>query len=416
MSYTLTQKILMRNAGVDHVIPGDVVSVKPNYIMNHEGAAERSQMLRRMGFKTVADPNQLINFFDHDTLASSYIAIDRRSEVFSFDKRYNISHSHACEGICHTLVPEYKYCKPGTVIFGADSHTCTYGACACFSTGTGVTDNVAMIGSGRTWARIPAGIKIVIEGQLPKGVFSKDVILRVLGDIRSDGGQYKSLEFCGSTIRSMSMSSRLTMTNMAVECGAKNGIVEADEVTAAFFDMDIKEIEWLKCGPDDAYERVIRYDAADFVPMVSCPPYVDTVKPISEVEGTKLTQVFFGSCTNSSLEDFEIFASVIRGKKVEDDFKLLVSPGSVKIFKQAMELGYIHDILEAGALVVSPTCGLCYGGTFGLMDEKGVMLGTNNRNFRGRHGDRNAKCFLGSPATAAASAINGCITDPRIYF
>lgn len=209
------------------------------------------------------------------------------------------------------------------------------------------------------------------------------------------------------------MDSRYTISNMGIECGAKNCIIEADEKTAEYFGMDYKDIEWLKVGPDDAYEKVIHYNAQDLVPLVSCPSRVDNVFPVTESEGTALTQIYFGSCTNSSIEDVEIFANIIRGHKVDKHIKLLVSLGSVSIFNKASELGFIQDIIDAGGMFIQPSCNLCCGGSFGVMDEHGVMLATNNRNFRGRQGHRDSKCYLCSPATAAVSAIYGKITDPR---
>ena len=271
----------------------------------------------------------------------------------------------------------------------------------------------SILGTGELWARVPSALKIQVDGVLPAGVYAKDIILKVLGDIKSDGGTYKSLEFCGSTIAALDVDSRLTIANMVVECGGKVGLFAADEKTASYSGLELKEIGWLHFDEDAEYEAVLHYRAEDLVPYVACHPYVDNVHPISEVTEVEINEVFIGSCTNGRLEDLAIAARILAGKKVAPFVKLIVTPASRNIFKAAIAAGYIETLVKAGAMVTHPYCSLCQGRSGGLLADDEVLLGTNNRNFLGRMGSIKAKTYLASPAVAAASAITGKITDPR---
>ena len=267
-------------------------------------------------------------------------------------------------------------------------------------------------GTGQIWLRVPASIKIEINGQLPPHVYSKDIILRVLGDLKAAGGTYRSLEFSGSTIEDLTIDSRLTMANMAVECGAKAGLFPADEKTALYCKEQLADISWVRADKDAVYDKVLTYRAEDLEPVVACPPYVDNIKPLREVLGTKITQVCIGSCTNGRLEDLAIAARILRGHRVSPYVRLVVTPASNSIMEEAMRRGYIQDLVRAGAMVTPPYCSFCEGRTMALMGDGEVMLGTNNRNFLGRFGSPKAKAYLASPAVAAASAIQGEIAEP----
>lgn len=414
MGFTLAEKIIMRHTGDTSVRPGDLVIVEPDFVAVHDiYTAFLQTKMQKMGLKKVWNPDKIGILHDH--LMPACMENDPQSLKAGYEmvKEYGIKHFHATGGIVHQLLPELGYAKPGDIVFVTDSHTPTYGAVGCFSTGIGYTEMAAIWGTGRMWMRVPSTIKIQIDGKLPKHVYAKDIILRVLGDLRAAGGTYKSLEFCGTTIDELSIDSRLTIANMVVECGGKVGLFAADEKTAAYSGVDYDSIAWVKPDEDAQYERVLTYKAEELVPVLSCPPYVDNVHPLSEVEGTKLDQVFLGSCTNGRLEDLAIAAKVLKGKKIDPYVKFIITPASNSIMKQAMELGYIQTLVEAGGIVTPPYCSFCEGRTMGLLSDDEVVLGTNNRNFLGRYGSAKAVAYLSSPEIAAASVLTGEITDPE---
>ncbi len=413
MGHTIAEKILMRATGSGDLRPGDLVVVEPDYAVCHDIYTEKLyKRLEEMGFDRVKYPQRLVIFHDH--LNPACLPSDPRSLSYGYKlcEKYGIKDFHATGGICHQLIPEMGYAKPGRIIFCTDSHTTTYGAVGCFSTGIGYTEMAYLWGTGQLWLRVPASIKIEINGVLPPNVYSKDIILRVLGDLKAAGGTYRSLEFCGSAIEDLSIDSRLTMANMAVECGAKAGLFPADEKTALYCKEQLADISWVRADKDAVYDKVLSYRAEDLVPVVACPPYVDNIKPLTEVLGTKITQVCIGSCTNGRLEDLEIAARILRGNRVSPYVRLVVTPASNAIMEEAMRRGYIQDLVRAGAMVTPPYCSFCEGRTMALMGEGEVMLGTNNRNFLGRFGSPKAKAYLASPAVAAASAIEGEIAEP----
>lgn len=415
MGHTLAEKILMKNTGLDRMKPGDIVITKPDICMIHDIYTPFVvQQLDEMKFSRLANPDKAVIVLDH-LMPTNQAKTDPRHyrAGIELSQRFGIEKLHIGEGICHTLMHECGYAKPGTVVTATDSHTPTYGGGGCFCPGIGFTEMAAVLGSGELWMKVPEAIKIVIEGKLPKGVYSKDIILKVLGDIKSDGGTYKSMEFTGSTVRALSMSARFTIANMTTEAGAKVGLFEADEKTAAYFGLDYDDISWIKIDEDAHYARVLHYRAEELEPQLSCPQGVDNVHPISEVQGTRLNEVYIGSCTNGSLEDLAVAAEILQGRKVDKYLKLVIIPATVKVYKEAMALGYIKTFVEAGGMVSHPCCGLCCGQPYGLMSDGEVVLGTNNRNFIGRMGTKNSLIYLSSPAVAAASALTGVVTDPR---
>jgi 3-isopropylmalate/(R)-2-methylmalate dehydratase large subunit len=415
MGYTLAEKILMKNTGEKHVEPGDIVISHPDAYMMHDiYTTFIKRALTEMGIKKFKHPEKAVMFLDH-LLPTNQAKTDPEHyrDGIELVRKYNIPNFHKGEGISHSLMHELRYAKPGTVVTATDSHTTTYGGAGCFCTGIGHTEMAAALATDELWLKVPQAIKIVIDGELPAGVYSKDIILKILGDIKSDGGQYKSLEFTGGTIASLSMQARFTIANMALEAGAKCGLFEADEKTAGYYDMDYEEIRWIKIDEDANYERVLTYKAEELVPQLSCPQGVDNVHPIDEVKGIKLNEVYIGSCTNGSLEDMEIAAKILEGKTIPKHLKLVVIPATNHVFKEALRKGYIQTFIKAGGMVTHPCCGLCCGQPYGLMSDGEVVLGTNNRNFIGRMGTKKSLIYLSSPAVAAASALTGVITDPR---
>ena len=414
MGHTLAEKILIHNTKVKTCKPGDIVITKPDMVMFHDIYTPFVyDKFKEMGFKKVWDKSKIAIMLDH--LLPTCLKGDPRHLRYGylFADEFGIDNFHAGDGISHQLMPELRYAKPGDVVYVTDSHTTTYGAVGCFATGVGYTEMAAILGTGELWARVPSAIKIQIDGVLPAYVSAKDIILRILGDIKADGGTYKSLEFCGTTIDALSIDSRLTIANMVVECGGKVGLFAVDEKTAAYSGVNYDDVKWLTFDEDANYERAIHYNAAEFVPHIACPPFVDNVHPITDVEGVAVDEVFLGSCTNGRLEDLQIAAEILAGKKVSKFVKFIVTPASRTIFKQAIAAGYIKTLVEAGAMVTHPFCSLCQGRSTGLMAENEVLLGTNNRNFLGRMGSAKAKTYLSSPAVAATSVITGKITDPN---
>lgn len=414
MGFTLAEKIIMKNIGADSIRPGDLVVVEPDFVVVHDiYTPSLYKKFKDMGLTKVWNPDKIGIIHDHLNPACLESDPYNLSVGYQMVEELGIKHFHPTGGIVHQLIPELGYAKPGDIVFVTDSHTPTAGAVASFATGIGHTEMAAIWGTGQMWMRVPSSIKIQIDGELPEHVYAKDIILRVLGDLKADGGTYKSLEFCGTTIDNMDMEGRLTIANMVVECGGKAGLFAADEKTAEYSKVNYEDIKWLKADPDAEYDQVLYYKAEELEPVLSCPPYVDNIHSITEVEGTKLDQIFLGSCTNGRLGDLEVAAKILKGKKISKNLKFIVTPASNKIMKEAMELGYIQTLVEAGALVTPAYCSFCEGRTMGLLSDNEVVLGTNNRNFLGRYGSPKAQAYLSSPAVAAASAIEGKITDPR---
>ena len=356
----------------------------------------------------------MVLIYDHLVPTSAVEDVRHFQIGDAFVKEQGLKNFHRADGICHQLMPEMGYAKPGNIVFGTDSHTTTYGCVGCFSSGIGYTEMASILGTGEMWIRVPETIKVVVNGKLPKGVYAKDIILRLLGDLRADGSTYKALEFSGTTIDEMSVASRMTMSNMAIEAGAKAGLFAPDEKTAKYSNVDLEDVKWLHADEDAKYCRTITYNAENLVPVLACPSQVDNIHPVEELVGTKLDQVFIGSCTNGRLEDLEIAAKTLEGKKVAPYVKLIVTPASRSIYREAIKAGYLKTLAKAGAIITQPGCGLCCGRACGILTDGERVLATNNRNFLGRMGTSKVEIFLGSPATAAASAIAGEIVMPTV--
>ena len=410
MGQTIIEKIVSRNVG--HAVrPGDIVTVNVDRVMIHDifipFVAEKFE---EMGFKKLWDPDKVVLIYDH-LVPASQVDDTRHFHVGNaFAEKYGMKHVHRSDGICHQLMTEALYVKPGNIVFGTDSHTTTYGCVGAFSSGIGYTEMASILGTGTMWIKVPQTIKVVIEGKLPSNVTSKDIILTLIGDLRADGATYQALEFSGDTVKNMSVASRMTMSNMAIEAGAKCALFTPDEKTAEYCQIELTDAERSLVGDSDAeYVRTIHYNAEDFVPVLACPSQVDNIHPVSELIGTSIDQVFIGSCTNGRLEDLQAAAEVLKGRKVADYVKLIVTPASRKIYRQAIELGIMDVLAEAGAIITHPGCGLCCGRTGGILTDGERVVATNNRNFLGRMGTSKVEIYLASPKTAAACAVAGKI-------
>ena len=416
-NHTMAEKLLMANTGAVDCAPGDILITHPDFFLIHDIYTPYVlDTLHRMGAKKLADPDRVAVVYDHcmPTAVASNDTSHYRAGL-SIGEEFGVKKHHIGEGICHTIMHEKRYARPGEIAVATDSHTTTYGGAGNFSTGIGTAEMCAALITGELWLKVPQAIKIVLNGRLPEEVASKDVILKILGDIKADGGQYKSLEFVGPAVREMSMAARFTIANMALEAGAKCGLFECDEKTAAYYDMPLEEIAWVRAGEDDRYEKVLTYDVTDLEPQIACPQGVDNVHPVSELLGTRIDEVYLGSCTNGDLEDLAIAARYLKGKRVAPNLRFIVVPATNRVYKEAIRLGYIQTFVEAGAVVSHPCCGLCCGMPYGLMADDERILSTANRNFIGRQGTKKTLSYLCSPAVAAVTAIAGAVADPRDF-
>ena len=413
MGYTIIEKIIRHNTGAQNVKPGDIVTVKADRVMIHDIFIPFvADKFEEMGFKKLWDPDKAVLIYDHLVPASQLDDTRHFRIGDAFAAKYGMKHVHRSDGICHQLMTEAGYVKPGDVVFGTDSHTTTYGCVGAFSSGIGYTEMASILGTGTMWIKVPETIKIIIEGKLPDDVMSKDIILRLIGDLGADGATYLALEFTGNTVEEMSVSSRMTIANMAVEAGAKCALFTPDEKTADYCEIQLNEFQKNLTGDEDGvYKKVIRYRAEDFVPVMACPSQVDKIRPVSELEGIAIDQVFIGSCTNGRLEDLAAAAGVLKGKKVADYVKLIVTPASRKVYQEAMDQGIMEILSEAGAIITHPGCGLCCGRTGGILSDGERVVATNNRNFLGRMGTSKVEIYLASPKTAAACALAGRIVS-----
>lgn len=412
MGSTLIEKIIQHNTGIDKVLPGQIVTTNVDRVMIHDIFIPFvADKFEEMGFKKIWDTDRVVLIYDHLVPTSAVEDVRHFQIGDAFADKYGLVHVHRSDGICHQLMTEAGYAKPGDIVFGTDSHTTTYGCVGCFSSGIGYTEMASILGTGQLWIRVPETIKVVIDGTLPDDVMAKDVILRLLGDLRSDGATYKALEISGSAVDAMSVASRMTISNMAVEAGAKCCLFRPDQKTADYSQVDLKDVDWLYGDEDATYCQELHYKAEDFVPVCACPSQVDNIKDVAEVEGTEIDQVFIGSCTNGRLEDLEAAAAILDGKQVA--VRTIITPASRKIYLQAIEKGYMTKLVEAGCIVTQPGCGLCCGRSGGILTDGEKVLATNNRNFLGRMGTSKVGIYLGSPKTAATSAIYGKITKPE---
>ncbi len=419
MGMTITEKILARAAGVKTVVPGQLVDANIDVMMCHDVTTPPAiSMLVEKGIDRVFDPDKIVVTPDHFQPAKDVKSAELHKRLDEWAKRHGIKHYYKLgrAGVCHALLPEQGHIRPGEVIVGGDSHTCTYGAFAAFSTGIGSTDLAAAIATGKLWFKVPASMKFVLNGSLPKGVYSKDVILAVIGRIGTDGALYRAMEFVGPALAGMSMEARMTMTNMAIEAGAKNGIIPFDDTTKAYLQEHLKEkTEYtvFESDSDAEYLATEVFDCSKLEPMVALPHLPSNAVPIGQCAGQAMDQAYIGSCTNGRIEDLRIAAKIMKGKQVA--IRTLVVSSTPEVWKQAADEGLFDVFYNAGCVISAPTCGACLGGFMGVLAEGEKCVSTTNRNFVGRMGHPRSEVYLASPATAAASAVEGRLTDPRKY-
>jgi 3-isopropylmalate/(R)-2-methylmalate dehydratase large subunit len=414
MGKTFAEKILGHKAGKP-VVPGEIVEVKPDIAMSHDNTAAISKTFKEIGVNKIDDPNRHVIVLDHCVPAANEKFAQNHKDIRAFVAEQGIPNFFDIDrGICHQVLPEEGFALPGYLMVGSDSHSTTYGAFGALATGIGRSEMAVIFATGKIWLRVPETMKISIKGVLPKGVSSKDVMLKIIGDLSADGGLYKSVWFTGPAIEAMSVSSRMVLTNMAVEFGAKNGYMEPDDKTLAFLKGRARApFTVITSDPDAEFESVHEFDVSTLEPLVACPHSVDNVKPVSAVKGTKIDQVFFGSCTNARIEDFEIVAAVLKGKKIHPSCRMIVIPASQQVFLEALDRGYITILAQAGATLVNSGCGPCMGNHEGILAPSERVLSTSNRNFKGRFGCKESEIYLSSPLTAAVSALTGEISDFR---
>ena len=419
MPMTITEKIFARAAGKDKVAAGDLVNAKIDVVMCHDVTTPPAiSMLKNNGIDKVFDPEKIVVTPDHFQPAKDIKSAELHKRLDNWAKEKKIKYYYPVgkAGVCHAILPEQGHIRPGEVIVGGDSHTCTYGAFAAFSTGIGSTDLAASIATGELWFKVPESIKIVLSGKLAKGVYSKDIIIAVITKIGVDGALYRAMEFVGDTLKDLSAEARMTITNMAIEAGGKNGIIGFDEVTKKYLDehlKDNKDYTVFESDEDADYVSVVDIDCTALEPMVAKPHLPSNGVPISECGGMPMDQAYIGSCTNGRIEDMRIAAEILKGRQVT--IRTIVVPATPQIWKQCIDEGLTEIFYDAGCVISAPTCGACLGGFMGILAAGEKCVSTTNRNFVGRMGSPKSEVYLASPATAAASAVEGKLTDPRKY-
>jgi 3-isopropylmalate/(R)-2-methylmalate dehydratase large subunit len=416
MPYTIAEKILLAHSGKKQIAPGEFIEARIDLALGNDITAPLAiEQFKKSGVKRVFDKNKIVLVPDHFAPAKDLRSANQCKILADFARERQIKNYFevGCMGIEHALLPEMGLVLPGDLVIGADSHTCTYGALGCYSTGVGSTDLARAFIDGRCWFKVPAGIKFAYKGRLKKWVGGKDLILFTIGKIGVDGALYKVMEFSGSVIRKLGMDDRFAMANMAIEAGARAGIIEPDEITKKYVSQFKRKSKFYKSDKDAHYEKIYEWDITDLEPQVASPHLPSNVGPVSKLKNIKLDQVVLGSCTNGRISDLRIAAKILKGKKVSPGLKLIVFPATQKIYLQAVKEGLAEVFVRAGGIFSTPTCGPCLGGHMGILTEGEVALATTNRNFIGRMGHPKSFVYLSNPAVAAASAITGRITHPE---
>lgn len=417
MGMTMTQKILAAHAGLENVCAGQLISARLDLVLGNDITTPVAvNEFKKAGFDSVFDKNRIAIVLDHFVPNKDIKAAEQSKQCREFACEHCVSHFYDVGkmGIEHALLPEQGVVTAGDCVIGADSHTCTYGALGAFSTGVGSTDMAAGMATGMAWFKVPSAIKFELLGELPKNCSGKDVILTIIGKIGVDGALYKSMEFVGEGVKSLSIDDRLCICNMAIEAGAKNGIFPVDEVTLNYLNgRTERKPEIFAADQDAEYESTVTIDLSAIVPTVACPHLPENTKPAEELSDIKIDQVVIGSCTNGRMEDMEAAYRILCGKKVADGVRCIIIPATMKIYRECIERGYTTAFIDAGAVVSTPTCGPCLGGYMGILAEGERCIATTNRNFVGRMGHVKSEVYLASPATAAASAVTGYITAPK---
>ncbi len=416
MGMTLAEKILSEHAGKE-VRAGEIAVVKVDLAYAQDGTGPLAvRKIEEMGFDRVHHPQRTIFFLDHAAPSPRIELSNDHAFLRNFAQKTGARVSDVGLGISHQVVAE-SYVRPGDVVIGADSHTCTGGALGAFATGVGSTDAAVAMALGKIWLRVPETIRVIVGGKLPTGVYGKDIILHLIGMMGAAGGTYKALEFAGNTIESLDMAGRMTIANMAVEAGAKVGIFPSDEITREWLDRMGRPQDFRKMSPDAdaAYEKTVKINAKELKPTIACPHQVDNIKTIDEVGDIKVDQVYLGTSCNGRLEDFQIAAKILKGKKIHPKTRMIITPGSRLVYLETLKDGTLETLIESGAVTLPPGCGACVGLHEGVLGDGEVCLATQPRNFKGRMGSPKSFIYLGSPAVAAATAIEGKIADPRKY-
>ncbi len=416
MGETFVQKVFSKKVG-KKVVHGEIVVLEPDYVMSHDNAAPISKIFDKFGVEKVKYPERIVIILDHTVPAPTEVEASNHKLIREFVKKQGITNFYDINnGICHQVLSEKGYALPSKIILGSDSHTTTYGAFGAFSAGIGRTEVASIWATGELWMKVPEVHKFIIKGKLPEGVFAKDVALHIIGKIGADGATYKAVEFTGEVAENFTIASRMVLSNMAAEMGAKAGYFLPDEKTLEYVkDIAKSDYEVLTSDPDAEYEKIVEFDVSALVPQIAKPHTVDNVSPINEVLGTKIHQGLIGTCTNGRLEDLEVAAKILKGRKVKKGVRCLVFAASMREFIKALKKGIFEILAESGCIIMNPGCGPCLGAHEGVLAPGEVAISTANRNFKGRMGSRESFIYLASPATVAASVMEGEITDPRKY-
>ncbi len=417
MGMTMTQKILAAHAGLDSVVAGQLIEANLDMVLGNDVTSPVAiNEMNKFGKTSVFDKTRISLVMDHFTPNKDIQSAENCKQVREFAKKNDITHYYDVGnmGIEHALLPEQGVVTCGDCIIGADSHTCTYGALGAFSTGVGSTDMAAGMATGKAWFKVPSAIKVVIKGKKAPFISGKDVVLHLIGMIGVDGALYKSLEFAGDGVKELSMDDRLCISNMAIECGAKNGIFPVDDITLEYVNgRSEREYTVYEADDDAEYDSVVEIDLSTLKPTVACPHLPENTKAVDELDKIEIDQVVIGSCTNGRLEDMRIAASILKDKKVANGVRCIIIPATQNIYLQCIKEGLAEIFIQAGAIVSTPTCGPCLGGHMGILASGERAVSTSNRNFVGRMGHTKSEIYLASPAVAAASAVAGYIADPR---
>lgn len=418
MKETFAEKALGRAAG-KRVVAGDTVVIEPDFCLSHENSSSVSKTFSTIGLENVWNPSKIVVVFDHTVPPSTISYAESQKIAREFIMKQKIKHFYDMNnfgGICHQIMCQEGFAAPGLIIVGTDSHTCTSGALGAFATGIGRSEMASVWATGKIWFKVPESLKITVTGNFRQGVSTKDLILKIIGDIKSDGADYMSVEFHGSGIDDMSVAERMTLCNMGIEMGAKNAVCRPDDKVMEIVNSKAKSSNWeyMWADEDADYQRELKYVLDDLVPAVAKPHTVDSYAPVQDVEGLRIDQAFLGTCTNGRLEDLRLAAKILKGKKVK--VRTIVNPASCQVYSDALKEGVIQVLLEAGCVISHPGCGPCIGVSGGVLADNEICISTANRNFCGRMGSRSSKIYLASPMTVAYSALHGQIMDPRKAF
>ena len=416
MGMTIAEKIIARAAGAEAVHAGEIHTVTLDYLMSNDGTTHLTiDMYNKLLSPRIADKSKLVWIVDHNVPCDSPKTAASQKKMRDFARDNGITFYEGA-GVCHQIMCE-KHVVPGQLIFGADSHTCAYGALGAFGTGVGCTDYLYGMVTGGSWVMVPETLRFNLTGKLNERVTARDLILTIIGMIGANGANYHAMEFVGDGMKNLTMSDRISICNLCVEAGAKTALMEVDDITLAYLKEhgDRKPAACFKSDEDAVFKKTYDIDLSSIVPVVAKPHFVDNLAPVGDVKGVRINEAFLGSCNNGRIEDLRLGASIIKGHKVADKVRFLVVPASQEVYRQALREGLLDIFMEAGAMVMNPNCSVCWGSCQGVIGEGEVLISTGTRNFKGRAGDKNSFVYLGSAATVAASAIAGEIVSPYTY-